>query len=77
MVRLGEGNLNTMPPDELAMLIDRLQTAGMQRRAEGDVVDLRQLVVDALDEVVLDGSNRERSRPRVRTRSSASTSGRR
>ena len=27
MVRLGEGNLNAMAPDELAMLIDRLQTA--------------------------------------------------
>ena len=27
MVRLGEGNLSTMSPDELAMLIERLQTA--------------------------------------------------
>lgn len=32
MVRLGEGSLNAMTPDELAMLIDRLQTAtGMLR----------------------------------------------
>ena len=27
MVRLGEGHLSTMSPDELAMLIERLQTA--------------------------------------------------
>ena len=31
----------------------------MQRRAEDQVVDAGQLLVDALDEVVLDGSDRQ------------------
>ena len=30
--------------------LDRLQTAGVQRRTEDEVVDLRELVVDAFDE---------------------------
>ena len=45
--------------------LDRLQSAGMQRRAEGQVVHLRELVVHALDKIVLDGSYRERARPGV------------
>ena len=45
--------------------LDRLHAAGMQRRAEGEVVDLGELVVDALDEVVLDGGHRQRARGRV------------
>ena len=50
-----------------AHALDGLQPAGMQRRAEGEVVDLRELVVDALDEIVLDSSDRERTRASVRS----------
>ena len=41
------------------------EAAGMQRRAENEVVDLRELVVDACDEIVLDGGHRQRARGRV------------
>ncbi len=34
IVRLSEGNVNSLPPDELAMLIDRLQTASTMLRAK-------------------------------------------
>ena len=53
--------------------LDRLQPAGMQRRAEGEVVNLGELVVHRLDKVVFDGRDRQRPRGRVaRSRSSAS-----
>jgi len=41
--------------------LNGLQTAGMQARTERQVVHLRQLVVDTLDKIVLDGSHGERS----------------
>ncbi len=37
----------------------------MQRRAEEQIVDLRKLVVDVVDEVVVDGSDRQRACGRV------------
>ncbi len=37
--------------------LDRLQAARVQRRAEGEIVDLGELVVDAFDEIVLDGGD--------------------
>ena len=40
-----------------AHLLDRANAAGLQRRAEGQVVDRRELLVDARDEIVLDGSH--------------------
>ena len=36
--------------------------AGVQRRAEREVVDRRELLVDAGDEIVLDGGDRQRAR---------------
>jgi hypothetical protein len=45
---------------------DRLEPAGMQRRSKGDVVDLGQLVVDALDEIVFDSGDRQGARCRIR-----------
>ena len=50
-----------------AHALDGLQPARMQRRAEGEVVDLGELVVHALDEIVLDSSNGERTRASVRS----------
>ena len=44
------------------------RAAGVERRTEDEVVDLRQLVVNALDKIVLDGSHGERSRTGVRSR---------
>ena len=46
--------------------LDRLQPARMQRRTEDEVVDRRELLVDAVDEVVLDGRHRQRARRGVR-----------
>ena len=36
---------------------DRLEAAGVERGAENEVVDLGELVVDAFDEIVLDGGH--------------------
>jgi hypothetical protein len=40
----------------------------MKCRTEHDVVELRQLVVDALDEVVFDGRDRQRAAARIGSR---------
>ena len=39
--------------------LDRLQSARVERRSEDQVVNLRELVVDTLDEVVFDGGHRQ------------------
>ena len=41
------------------------EAAWMERRAEEHVVDARQLFVDAFDEMVLDGNDRQRARADV------------
>ena len=50
-----------------AHALDGLEPAGMQRGAEGEVVDLSELVVHAFDEIVLDSSNGEGTRASVRS----------
>ena len=42
--------------------LDRVHAAGMQRRAEGDVVEPRNVLVDAGDEIVVDDADRQRPR---------------
>jgi len=46
-------------------MLDGPESARMQRRAEKQVIDLRKLVVDVVDEVVVDGSDRQRACGRV------------
>ena len=48
-----------------AHLLDRLDAAGMQRRTIGVVVDLRDVLVDLLDEVRPDSRDRQCARCRV------------
>ncbi len=50
-----------------AHALDGLEPARVQRGAEGEVVDLSELVVHALDEIVLDSSNGEGTRASVRS----------
>ena len=40
--------------------LNRLKPAGMQRRSEGEVVDLGELVVDPFDEIIFDGRDGKR-----------------
>ena len=46
--------------------LDRLDAAGVQRRAEREVVDRREVFVDAGDEIVFDGRDRQRTGGGVR-----------
>ena len=48
--------------------LDGVDAAGMQRGAEGEVVDPGELFVDAVDEIVFDGGDGERPGRGVRTR---------
>ena len=48
-----------------AHALDRLQPAGVQRGTEGEVVHRGEVLVNAGDEVVLDGSDRQRAGGRV------------
>jgi hypothetical protein len=47
--------------------LDRLETAGVKRGSEDEVVDFREFVVDALDEIILDGCDRQCARPGIAT----------
>ena len=48
--------------------LDRLQTSGVKGGTERQVIDFGQLVVNAFDEVVLDGGDRQGTRRRVGAR---------
>ena len=56
---------STRSPGPDAHPLDRLHPAGVERRTEREVVDRRELLVDAVDEVVLDRRDRQRPRGRI------------
>ena len=53
---------STRSPGWMSIRSIASKPAGMQRRTEDEVVDLRELLVDACDEIVLDGRHRQRAR---------------
>ena len=56
---------STRSPGRMPIRLNRLHAAGMERRTEREVVDRGELLVDPVDEIVLDGRDRQRPRGRV------------
>ena len=56
---------STESPGRIVHLLDGLDAPGVERRAENEVVDVGQFLVDPRDEVVLDNRDRQRARCRV------------